>query len=72
MRAQQTRLTPVYEDIASGWVAGRILEVPAIATAGRNREETERMLRNELREYLRFLREEGRPLPDGVPPNARI
>jgi predicted RNase H-like HicB family nuclease len=72
MRTQETRLTPVYEEVVSGWVAGRILEIPAIATAGRTREETERMLRNELREYLRSLREEGRPPPDGVPPGARI
>ena len=65
-------LTPVFEEVEAGWVQGRIAEIPSIVTAGRNREEAEVMLRDALREYLRFLRDEGRPLPNGLSVDAEI
>jgi predicted RNase H-like HicB family nuclease len=58
----------VYEDLGGGWVRGRIEEIPAILTAGRNREEAERMLKDELR----YLKEAGGPFPDGVTRDATI
>jgi predicted RNase H-like HicB family nuclease len=70
--AKQAILTPIYEEVEDGWIQGRIAEIPAVITAGRDRAEAEFMLRDALREYLDFLIAEGEPLPDAVTPDAEI
>ena len=68
MPKRRVRLTAVYEELGGGWVRGRIEEIPAIDAAGRNRKEIELMLKDELR----YLKEAGGPLPEGVTRDATI
>jgi predicted RNase H-like HicB family nuclease len=72
MSTQRQRLTPVFEDAGDGWFMARIAEIPAVITQGHGIEDARSMLDDALREYLAFLVDEGRPLPDGVSADAQI
>jgi predicted RNase H-like HicB family nuclease len=51
-------LTIAYEPVEDGWVQARIVELPAVITAGRTREDAKALVLDALREYLMSLRDE--------------
>jgi predicted RNase H-like HicB family nuclease len=59
-------LTAVYEPADSGWVQGRIAELPTVITAAPTIEEAKEMLRDALAGYLASLRS----APDEVSADA--
>jgi hypothetical protein len=52
------RLTAVYEPAENGWTQARLVELPAVITAGPTLEETKVLLLDVLREYLLALGEQ--------------
>jgi predicted RNase H-like HicB family nuclease len=50
-------LSIVYEPAENGWVQARIVELPAVITAGRSRVEAKALVLDALREYLLSLRQ---------------
>ena len=50
--------TIAYEPVENGWTQARIVELPAVITAGPSREEAKALVLDALREYLLSLRTE--------------
>jgi predicted RNase H-like HicB family nuclease len=51
-------LTAVNEPVETGWTQARILELPAVITAGPTPEEAKELLLDALREYLLAIGEQ--------------
>jgi hypothetical protein len=49
-------LTIVYEPVENGWTQARIVELPAVVTAGPTRADAKALVLDALREYLLSLR----------------
>jgi predicted RNase H-like HicB family nuclease len=45
-------LTVAFEAVEDGWVQARIVEIPGVITAGRDRAEARELVVDALREYL--------------------
>lgn len=56
--ATKLSLTAVFEPVDEGWTQARIVELPAVITAGPTRDEAREMLLDALREYLLSLGQE--------------
>jgi len=53
---QPIQFTIAYEPVESGWTQARIVELPAVITAGETRQEAKALVLDALREYLLSLR----------------
>ena len=51
-------ITIAYEPVEDGWTQARIVELPAVITAGKTREEAKALVLDALREYLLSFRDE--------------
>jgi predicted RNase H-like HicB family nuclease len=51
-------ITIAYEPVENGWIQARIVELPAVITAGKTREEAKALVLDALREYLLSFRDD--------------
>jgi len=55
--------TAVFEQETGGGWAAYVPDLPTILVSADTREETERLVREGIELYVKFLQEEGKPLP---------
>ena len=58
MNSPPIDLTIVYQPVENGWTQARIVELPAVITAGPSRDEAKALVLDALRDYLLSLRSE--------------
>jgi predicted RNase H-like HicB family nuclease len=56
---QPIHFTIEYEPVEDGWMQARIVELPAVITAGPSRDQAKELVLDALREYLLSLGAEG-------------
>lgn len=64
------QLTPVYQQVESGWTQAELVELPGVITAAQSREEAQEMLLDALREFLLSFGPVPAAVPMGSEPDA--